>query len=181
MAGTRISGASVVGTSRGLPPPSPVVTAMYCRPSIENEIGKPCTDVDKPRAPQHLAVPHVNRLELAIEVADKRHAPGRREHGGQERCALLQRPRFLHAVHVEGCELADVAIGAWHLIEAPVGAAAAATARDLLDLLRANRDAALAERNDQLVGGLVVAHRLPVVSTLGARAPVDPLRRPRGR
>src|SRR5687768_184702 len=43
--GTLISGASVDGTSRGLPPPSPVVTATYCLPSTENVIGKPCTDV----------------------------------------------------------------------------------------------------------------------------------------
>src|SRR5687767_5263314 len=43
--GTLISGAIVAGTSRGLPPPSPVVTATYCLPSTLKEIGNPCTDV----------------------------------------------------------------------------------------------------------------------------------------
>ena len=35
----------VAGTPRGLPPPSPVATAMYCLPSTSKLIGNPCTDV----------------------------------------------------------------------------------------------------------------------------------------
>src|SRR5438105_2279695 len=37
----------VRGTCRGLPPPSPVVTAMYCFPPIRNATGKPCTEVPR--------------------------------------------------------------------------------------------------------------------------------------
>src|SRR6185369_5449193 len=94
---------------------------------------------------------HVDGFELAIEIADERHAARRGEHLGEERRALLERPRLFQAVHVECRQLADVAVGAWHLVEAPIGAAAAAAAGLLLDLLRANRDAALTEWDDQLI------------------------------
>ena len=40
-----ISGAIAAGTLRGLPPPSPVITAIYCFPSTLKVTGKPCTDV----------------------------------------------------------------------------------------------------------------------------------------
>src|SRR5690606_28316202 len=68
-----------------------------------------------------------------------------------------------------------VAIGTGHLVEAPVGAARVAAADSLFDRLGANRQAALADRDDQLVGGPVVAHCLPVVTAFRARAAVDPL------
>src|SRR5579862_7178552 len=45
LCGILISGAIAAGTLRGLPPPSPVITAMYCLPSTLNVTGKPCTDV----------------------------------------------------------------------------------------------------------------------------------------
>src|SRR5262249_2056744 len=45
VAGGCRSGAMVAGTSRGLPPPLPVVTPMYCLPLMLNDIGKPCTEV----------------------------------------------------------------------------------------------------------------------------------------
>src|SRR5690606_34542037 len=48
-------------------------------------------------------------------------------------------------------------------------------ARTLLDGLRADRDAALRERDDHLPRRTVEAHRLPIVAALGARAAVDPL------
>ena len=35
----------VRGTIRGLPPPSPVVTATYCFPLAVKLTGKPCTEV----------------------------------------------------------------------------------------------------------------------------------------
>src|SRR5690606_28977194 len=72
-------------------------------------------------------------------------------------------------------EPADVPVRAGHLVEASVGAARAAAARTLLDRLRADRDAALRQRNDHLPRRTVEAHRLPVVAALGARAAVDPL------
>src|SRR5262245_36116790 len=33
------------GTPRGLPPPSPAATAMYCLPPTEKLIGNPCAEV----------------------------------------------------------------------------------------------------------------------------------------
>src|SRR5690606_3219877 len=127
------------------------------------------------RLPDDAAVAHVDRFELAVEVADEHEAAGRRQRGGQERRALLERPRLLHRVDVEGAEPADVAVAARHLVEAPVRAAGAAAARTLLDGLRADRDAALRERDDHLPRRTVEAHRLPIVAALGARAAVDPL------
>src|ERR1039458_3753301 len=55
LAGGRSSGAIVDGTWRGLPPPRPVVTAMYCFPSTLKETGKPCTEV--PRRVFHTIAP----------------------------------------------------------------------------------------------------------------------------
>src|SRR5262245_1273089 len=43
--GGLISGVIVFGTSQGLPPPRPVVTAMYCFPPMLYETGNPCTAV----------------------------------------------------------------------------------------------------------------------------------------
>src|SRR4029450_3156952 len=45
VAGGCSSGAIVAGTSRGLPPPLPVMTAMYCLPSMLKVTGKPWTEV----------------------------------------------------------------------------------------------------------------------------------------
>src|SRR5688572_854985 len=127
------------------------------------------------RLPEDASRPHVDRLERAIEIADERDAAGRRDHGRQERRPLLDRPELLHAVDVVRGELADVAVGPGHLVEAAIGAAGAAAAFFLLDPLRADRQAALAERDDQRVARAMVAHGLPVVAALGARAAVDPL------
>src|SRR5712664_3417448 len=43
--GWRTSGLMIRGTFLGLPPPRPVVTAMYCRPVMLNVTGEPCTEV----------------------------------------------------------------------------------------------------------------------------------------
>ena len=138
-------------------------------------IGKPCTDVVEPRLPQHLAGRDVDGLELAVEIADERDAAARREHGRQERRALLERPQLLHRARVVRRELADVAVGARHLEEAPVGARAAA-ARDELDLLargsRCSFDYSGMISRD--VGAWCV-DRLPVVAAFGARAALHPL------
>src|SRR5690606_10793874 len=70
---------------------------------------------------------------------------------------------------------ADVAVAARHLVETPIGAAGAAAARPLLDRLRADRDARLTQRNDELTRRRVIARRLPVVPAFRARAAVDPI------
>jgi hypothetical protein len=41
LCGILISGAIAAGTLRGLPPPNPVITAMYCFPSALYVTGKP--------------------------------------------------------------------------------------------------------------------------------------------
>ncbi len=163
------------GTPRGLPPPSPVPTATYCRPSTSKLIGKPCTDVASRVSHKMRAVAHVDRLEAAVEIAHERHAAAGRQHAREERGALLQRPGLLESVDVECRELADVAVRARHLVVLAVGAAAAAAARLLLDRLRAQRHAALAERNEHLARRAVKAHRVPVLAASRARARVDPL------
>src|SRR4030095_7950100 len=126
-------------------------------------------------APQHFSVSDVDGFELPIEIADECDAARGREDRRQERRALLQRPHFLEAVDVEGRVLSDVAVGPGNFEEAPIGAAAAAPAGNLLDFLRADGDAALADRNDQLVGGAVMAHCLPVLPAFLAPVSVDPL------
>src|SRR4029077_16658535 len=73
-----------------------------------------------------------------------------------------------------GGELADVAFRTRHLVEATAGAAAAAAAFLLFDLLRAHLEATLAERDNQLVRRLGIAGRRPVVTTLSTRAALDP-------
>ena len=125
--GCRTSGEIVRGTFRGLPPPSPVVTAMYCLPPTVNETGKPCTDVPRRDLPQLLASPNVVCVEIPIEITRKHHAPTCRERCRKERRALLDAPHFAHGVHVERSKLADVAVRARHLIEAAVAGRAAGT------------------------------------------------------
>ena len=130
----------VDGTSRGLPPPRPVVTAMYCLPSTLNEMGKPCTDVPSRVCHRILPVRTSTALKLRSRSPTNATPPAVESTDGQERRALLQRPQSPSCVLTSKArELADVAVGARHLVEAPIGAAAAAAARFLLDLLRANR------------------------------------------
>src|SRR5215475_5671261 len=128
----------------------------------------------EPGLPQHLARLDVERPETAIEVAGKRHAPRCRNRRGHEGRALLIGPHLLHRADVERGELADVALGPRHLVEAPAGAAAAAAAFLLLDFLSAHLQAALTERDDQLVGRLVIRRRRPIVPAFGARASLHP-------
>ena len=128
----------------------------------------------QPRIPEDLARLHVEGAEVAIEIADKRQAAGGRQHRGEERRALLVAPQLLHRADVVGGQLADVALRPGHLEEPAIrGDAAAALAE--LDLPAHDLHARLAQRNDQRVGRLVVAHRLPVVPAFGARARLNPL------
>src|SRR6266850_5872719 len=126
------------------------------------------------RLPEDLSRLHVERAEHAIEIADEREAAGRRDRRRHERRALRVRPVLFQCADVEGAELADVAVAARHLIKPPSRAAATAAAFLLLDLLRVHLEAALAERDDQLVVRLVIRGRRPVVATLGARATLHP-------
>ncbi len=66
------------GTCRGLPPPRPVVTAMYCLPPTVNDTGKPCTDVARRVCQSILPVFDVDGSEHAVQIADERDAAGRR-------------------------------------------------------------------------------------------------------
>ena len=75
---------------------------------------------------------------------------------------------------VERRELSDVAVGPGHFVEAPIGRRAARAFFEF-DLAAGHFHAALAERNDQLPGGRVVAHGLPVVAAFGAGARLHPL------
>ena len=116
----------VRGTSRGLPPPRPVVTAMYCLPPDAERHRESLHRRAEPRLPQHLAGLHVERAERAIEIADERR---RRRRSTAPRSGTARAARVLHTsfivVDVEGRELADVAVGAGHLEEAAAGAGAA--------------------------------------------------------
>src|SRR5690606_16397527 len=117
---------------------------------------------------------HVDGFELAIEIADERDAAARRQHGREERRALLERPQLVERTRLVSGELADVAIRARHL-EEPAVRARATAARDALDLARPHLDAALAQRDDDALRRHVVARGLPIVTTLGARARLHPL------
>src|SRR5579859_2869867 len=110
---------------------------------------------------------HVDRLEVAVEVADEGHAARRGKHAREEGGALLDRPLLFHGAHVIRREFSDHAFLARHLEEMPAARAAARTFLEL-NLSPQHLHAALAERNDQLRTAWVVAHGLPVVATFGA-------------
>src|SRR5690606_9860273 len=105
----------------------------------------------EPRLPQGPAGPDVDRAKRAIQIADEGDASCRRQHRREERRPLLERPGLPHGVDVEGGQLADVAVRARHLVEAPIRAAGTPAAGGLRNRLRADREAALADRNDQLI------------------------------
>ena len=124
--------------------------------------------------PQHFAGVDVDGAEDAVEIADERDAAGGRKHGGEEGRALLHVPDFLHGLHVEGGEPADVAVRAGHFVKQAV-AHGAARAFDELDFAAGHFHAALAERDDEPLGRGIVAHGLPVVAAFGAGAHRSPL------
>src|SRR5437867_2718148 len=100
----------------------------------------------QPRLPQYRAGLDVEGAEPAIEIA-REDDPARGRNGGcHERRALLVRPHLLHRPDVERGQLADVTVRARQLEEAAARAAAVPAAFPLLDPLRADLDAALAER-----------------------------------
>src|SRR5437870_1409317 len=82
----------------------------------------------EPRLPQHLAVIDIHCFQTSIETSRKGHSARRGKHRQQERRALLDRPEFLHRPHIEGRQLADVSIVAWHFIETPRGPTGTAAA-----------------------------------------------------
>ena len=128
----------------------------------------------KARLPQRFAGVDVDGAKDAVEVADEGDAAGGRENGGEKGRALLHVPYFLHRLHIEGGEAADVAVGSWHFVKQAV-AHGSARAVDELHFAAGHFHAALAERDDQPLGGGIVAHGLPVVAALGAGAHGSPL------
>ena len=121
-----MSGTIAAGTLRGLPPPRPDITAMYCLPSTLKLTGIALRRRAEPRLPEHLAGLHVVRAHVAIDVADEHEAAGRRKRRRQERRALLVLPHFLHRPHVVGGELAGLFLAVGRVLEQPIGARAAA-------------------------------------------------------
>src|SRR4030095_12481241 len=111
----------------------------------------------EPRLPQDLARFDIECPEMSIEISGEHDATGRGDDGGHERRPLFVGPHFLHGPGVEGSQLADVAIGTWHLVETPARSAAASAPFFLLDALGVDFETALAERNDDLVGAGVMA------------------------
>ena len=120
LCGILMSGAIAAGTLRGLPPPRPDITAMYCLPSDAVGHGEALHGCAQARFPQHLARLHVENVHAAIDVPDQ-HPPAR---GGQrrreERRVLLVLPHLVHRLHVVRRQLADVAVGAGHRQELAV-------------------------------------------------------------
>src|SRR6185312_5449777 len=119
--------------------------------------------------PHHLAGFRVDRLQMAIEVADKSDAAGGGEHRGQEGRALLPRPDLFHVRRAIGRKLAHVLVGAGHKEEF-LRACGAATTQLHVDLVALDHHAALAERNDQKIVRLVVRRGLPVMTAFRAGA-----------
>src|SRR6185295_7136633 len=91
--------------------------------------------------------------------------------------ALLYIPLLLHGAHIERGELAEIAVGAGHLEEPPVGLRAAAAVL-LFDDAAIHFHAGLHKRNDERARGRVVAHGLPVLAARGAGAGGDPVTGP---
>src|SRR5712692_5652497 len=121
-------------------------------PAVDGERDRePLNGGCQPGLPQHLAAPHVERPEPAIEIAGEHDAARSRDGRGHEGRALRVGPRLFQGPNVEGSELADVAVGARHFVEPTARTTAAAAAFLLLDALRADVDAALTERNDDLI------------------------------
>ena len=147
---------------------------MYCLPPARERHREALHRRAEPRLPEHRAGLHVERAEAAIEIADERDPAGGRQHRGEERRALLDAPHLLHRRDIVGRQLADVAVRARHLEEAPIRVVPPAPS--FSSILRPD-----ISMHDWLsgmisdVGRRVVAHRLPVVAALGARARLDPL------
>jgi hypothetical protein len=106
--------------------------------------------------PQNLAAAHIDGFEVTIQVPREHHSACCEERRREEWRALFDGPKLLHGVYVKGRQLADVAIGAGHFVEAPARAPAAAAALLQIDLFSVHRQAALAQRNDQTIGSRVV-------------------------
>src|SRR5688572_25403153 len=73
--GTTISGVRVDGTPRGLPPPRPVATAMYCLPPTEKLIGYPCTEVGRRVSHNTLPLRTLTALKLPARSPTKASPP----------------------------------------------------------------------------------------------------------
>src|SRR5262245_19663940 len=126
------------------------------------------------RLPEHLAGFGADREEIAVEIAGECDSTSGGEYGREKRRALLDRPVLLQSAYIVCRQLSDLAPGVRHF-EKP--AVAGSATRILLEFHLATRHdhATLAQRDDQLCGCGMVAHRLPVVATLGARTNLNPL------
>ena len=147
-----MSGARARGAARGLPPPRPVATAMYCLPSAANEIGNPCTDVPSRTCHSTSPVGTSKRPEPPIEVAGEGEPAGRRQHTGQERRPLLHAPDFFQRLGIERRELAEPAFRIGHLEEGTRAHPHAARADLEGDLAGRQLHAGLGEREDEQLG-----------------------------
>ena len=122
-----MSGTMAAGTLRGLPPPRPAMTAMYCRPSTLKLTGYPCAEVPRRVCQSDLAGFCVQCADVTIEIADEYDAACRRQRGRQERRALLELPHLLHRPHVIRRELAGCSLLFGRVLEQTIGSRTAAT------------------------------------------------------
>ena len=70
-------------------PEWPVLTAMYCRPSIAKEIGNPVTGDPQVDLPKDLAGALVERLEPAVQVPAEQQSASRRHQRSRRRPLLV--------------------------------------------------------------------------------------------
>ena len=93
--------------------------------SCRESHGKSLDGGAEPGLPEDLAGVDVHGAEVTVEVADKCDTAGRGKHGGEIGGTLVSGPNLLHGPDVKRGKLSDVAIGAGHLVEAPVARRAA--------------------------------------------------------
>src|SRR5262249_41810084 len=87
------------------------------------------------------------------------------------------RPEFLHGAYIERGELTDIAVIAGHFIKPPCGSAGASAAFFQFEFLSVQFETALAERDDQAVGRLVIADRVPIMTARRTGTALNPLSR----
>src|SRR5262249_1910786 len=81
-------------------------------------------------------------------------------------------PDLLHRSHVVSRELADISVCVRHRQKLAIPCRSAGR-RAEIHFTGGKLHAGLAERHDQSPGGLMIAHRLPVLASLRARANLD--------
>ena len=128
----------------------------------------------EPSLPHYLARLDVERLEISVDIADKRQAARGGQHGRHERRALLMIPELFHRPHVKRRESSQVPIASRHL-EIPGIPADRAAAFDEFDLAAGQLEATLSQRDDERARLRTIGARVPVVSTLVARTRRNPV------